>query len=277
MNNQTSRADVLAEFAKGLLHRNTVQRARILTAVYRLREMHAGGELGGELMPEDVHPELPKDSAHLFHYFTFGMALNYQRDSYALWRAATATFDDPWTRAVFEPAEVIRMSERELADRLLRHRLALQHTRHPAIWMRLAASMVDLLDGDIRNLFSATGANVTEILDFIQRQHKSRFPYLSGPKIAHYWLYVLDQYTSAGLQDRASLSVAPDTHVIQASIRLGLVPSGVHQVEAQPLVNAAWSLLFTDTDLLPIDIHTPLWLWSRSKFKLDPCFAEAIC
>lgn len=243
-------------------------RERLLASVYQLRDMYLKGELGGEVMPEDAHPTIPKHSAALFHYFTFGMALNFQRNSYALWQAATATYEDPATRAVFDPIEVAQMSEQTLTSNLLRHRLALQPNRHSAIWRQLAISVAELFKGDIRNLFQSTGGNAREILDCIQRRHKGRFPYLSGPKIAHYWLHVMERYTTVVLQEREALSVAPDTHVIQASIHLGIVSDEVREhTDAQQIVNAAWKSLFAGTDLLPIDIHTPLWLWSRSKFR----------
>ena len=28
-----------------------------------------------------------------------------------------------------------------------------------------------------------------------------------------------------------------------------------------------WKALLTGTDIAPIDVHTPMWLWSRGKFE----------
>jgi hypothetical protein len=56
------------------------------------------GLLGGETMPEDVHPRTAESTDELASYFTLGMCLNYQRDSYALWRACTRAFNDPQAR-----------------------------------------------------------------------------------------------------------------------------------------------------------------------------------
>lgn len=36
---------------------------------------------------------------------------------------------------------------------------------------------------------------VNKIRNYIQKENKSKFPYLSGNKICNYWLYVLYQYT----------------------------------------------------------------------------------
>ena len=30
-----------------------------------------------------------------------------------------------------------------------------------------------------------------------------------------------------------------------------------------------WKELLMGTDLAPIDVHTPMWLWSRGKFEVD--------
>lgn len=79
----------------------------------------------------------------------------------------------------------------------------------------------------------------------------------------------MEQYTDVRFIDRENISVAPDTHVIQASVKLGIISqeesvgSNVQQITAQ-----RWRELLKDTDLSPIDMHTPLWLWSRGKFSV---------
>ena len=97
--------------------------------------------------------------------------------------------------------------------------------------------------------------------------HKKRFPYLSGNKIMNYWLYVMEKYTDMVFVDRWELTVAPDTHIIQASEKLGVIS---HEERAsskvQETVARAWEAILAGTELCPIDVHTPLWLWSRSGF-----------
>lgn len=77
---------------------------------------------------------------------------------------------------------------------------------------------------------------------------KMNFPYLGSNKICNYWLYVMEQYTDVKFVDRENITVAPDTHVIQAS---------------------RWQEILKGTDLFPIDVHTPMWLWSRGKFSVE--------
>lgn len=70
------------------------------------------------------------------------------------------------------------------------------------------------------------------------------------------------------MQNRRHISVAPDTHVIQASVRLGLMGQNEAQSGgAREKAEALWRMLLQNEPLCPIDVHTPLWLWSRGGFK----------
>lgn len=62
--------------------------------VEKLLAMYENGDLGGEVMPEDANPKLEKSSPENYLYFTLPMALNYQRNSYALWESALRTYED---------------------------------------------------------------------------------------------------------------------------------------------------------------------------------------
>jgi hypothetical protein len=235
---------------------------QVVRNVRLLINMHQKGMLGGALMPEDVHPQLDPAGADLCHYFTLCMALNYQRDSYKLWQAATRAWQDAETRFVYTPNAVVNLSRQELSDLLTKHRVALQPNKHTGTWFRLCETLHDHYAGDVRNLLKANDYDIGKILKAITVIQKPLFPYLSGPKISNYWLYVLCQYTALPLTNRQALSVAPDTHVIQASQRLGLCGS----MAASEQVAALWARALAGTDIAPIDIHTPLWLWSRGGF-----------
>jgi hypothetical protein len=239
----------------------------VLLSARRLIAMHRAGLLGGEQMPEDANPALQPGSSDNYHYFTLPMALNYQRNSYSLWQAAKATYDDPSTRPVFSPTEAAKMSVKALATALVKYRVAIQPERHTETWRRICVSVKELLNGDIRNLFRDTRSSVPDILSFVCNEHKRCFPCLSGPKISNYWLYVVDQYTDARLVGKEALSIAPDTHAIQSTVQLGLVdPETASGQNAASAVSLAWRNLLAGTDILPIQVHTPLWLWSRAGF-----------
>ena len=101
-------------------------------------------------------------------------------------------------------------------------------------------------------------------------ENKRDFPYLGGNKICNYWLYVMEKYTDVSFTDRENITVAPDTHVIQASARLGIIsPEEIKSSDVQLIVVQRWKELLEGTEWVPIDIHTPMWLWSRGKFQVE--------
>lgn len=126
-----------------------------------------------------------------------------------------------------------------------------------------------ILQGDIRKLFSDNEYSVQKIKAYIAK-YKKNFPYLGGNKICNYWLYVMEQYTDVKFADRDNITVAPDTHVIQASERLGIISTEeTSHSNVQEIVSDRWREILKGTDLVPIDIHTPMWLWSRGKFSVE--------
>ena len=124
-------------------------------------------------------------------YFTLPMALNYQRNSYTLWKNANKTYKDKETNFVFSPKEVLNRKTEEVQQALTKYKVALQKNKQTEIWITLCRTFVDLFDGDIRKLFIACNNDVDRIRDYIQKENKKSFPYLSETKICNYWLYVI--------------------------------------------------------------------------------------
>lgn len=241
----------------------------ILIKTKKLVLEYKQGILGGEKMPEDEHPCLEIETKQNYMYFTLPMALNYQRNSYVLWECANRMYADSQTRIVFDSKEVCSMPEDLLREYLVQYKVALQPNKQPLIWKRLCQTIENRLDGDIRNLFIMNEFSVKRTMDYIQ-SHKKEFPYLGGNKICNYWLYVLEQYTDIRFVDRENISVAPDTHVIQASQKLGVISEEEALTSnVQIILAERWKDLLRGTDLKPIDIHTPMWLWSRGKFRVS--------
>lgn len=240
----------------------------ILKQVNNLYNMWKNGHLGGEVMPEDANPHLEKSSKENYLYFTLPMVLNYQRNSYTLWESARKTFEDEETRFVFDPKECLKRSFEEVQYALAKYKVALQKQKQTEIWIKLCNTFVELYDGDIRSLFETLDNDVDKIREFIQKENKKKFPYLSGTKICNYWLYVIYQYTDRSFNNIGNLTVAPDTHVIKATHKLGLITDEeLNKSDVQLIVIDRWNKLFKGTKFNPIDIHTPLWLWSRNGFK----------
>lgn len=246
-------------------------REEILKKVDILYMMWNQGKLGGEFMPEDENPHLERGSLENYLYFTLPMALNYQRNSYTLWESANKTYHDLETRFVFNPKEVLNRTFEEVQYALTKYKVALQKNKQTEIWIKLCETFVNLYGGDIRKLFDEFENDVDKIRQFIQKQNKTMFPYLSGTKICNYWLYVIWQYTDREYRNIENLTVAPDTHVVKATYRLGLINDDeLERSDVQLIVIDRWNNLFKGTKYRPIDIHTALWLWSRNGFiELD--------
>lgn len=226
------------------------------------------GELGGEYMPEDSNPGFNKESKENYHFFTLPMALNYQRNSYKLWESCLLTYNDKNTKFVFDIDKVLNCSFDEVKLALTKYKIALQQNKQTEIWIKLCKTIKEYFNGDIRTLFKLCDYNVNKIKNYVQVEHKKDFPYLSGDKISNYWLYVLHQYTDIKLNDLNDLSIAPDTHVIQASKKLNVITEEeFNKNNVQKIVADRWKKILYNSEFSPIDIHTPLWLWSRSGLK----------
>ena len=161
------------------------------------------------------------------------------------------------------------MNEQQLREKLIKYKVALQPNKQPVIWRTICETIENDFAGDIRRLFRDNDYSVQKIKEYIAR-NKKKFPYLGGNKICNYWLYVMEQYTDVKFVDRENITVAPDTHVIQASERLEIISSEeARQGNVQELVAQRWQEMLKGTELVPIDVHTPMWLWSRGKFSVE--------
>lgn len=241
----------------------------IIEKARKLISAHKEGILGGEKMPEDENPQLDKASKENFMYFTLPMALNYQRNSYTLWECANRMYNNEEARDVFDSKAVCRMNNDELREYLVSYKVALQPNKQPIIWRTLCETIENNLGGDIRNLFTSNSYCVENIKNFIAANKKA-FPYLGGNKILNYWLYVLEQYADVKFIDRENILVAADRHIIRASAKLGVISEKeLEQSNVQIIVAERWKEVLQDTELNPIDVHTPMWLWSRNGFSIN--------
>lgn len=241
---------------------------QFLKNVKTLINMHAQGHLGGETMPEDVLIETVKQQ-DLLEVLTLSMALNYQRNSYTLWQAVVKAYHDEKTKWIFHPKTVASSDIAILREALLLHRVGLQPNRHPEIWHRVAQGIVrSSPNGDVEGLLASVHYNIHSLKELMQNTRKSEFPYLSGPKIFNYWLYVLESYSAICWEDRELITIAPDTHILKATVQLGLCPPTVLNggADDRKAVALAWEQALEGTGIAPIDVHTPLWLWSRAGF-----------
>lgn len=235
----------------------------IETCKILLKEYKSGG-LGQTVMPEDSHPVFTNQEERLC-YFTLPMALNYQRNSYALWVAALKTWEDLETRCVFDIEWVSKNSAELLQKKLLKHKLALQPIKHINTWHTIS-STVHTQWSSFENLFVSVEGDFIKLREMIQVTHKKGFPYLSGPKIFNYWSFIISTYGKITLKHRDEIDIAPDTHITKCSVVLGVITGKESQILTKEQISKRWKDLLGGSDIDPIDMHPPLWFWSHNGF-----------
>jgi hypothetical protein len=232
-----------------------------LQRVKELLERFNNGEIP-TLEKHEVNPNLDLGSRENYLYFTLPVCLNFQRSSPAMWAAALATYKDPETNYLFFPEVLAETPLEKIRADLVKHKLALQPNKHVLIWTTIARTLHEHFEDDPRKIVASANNNVLELLQILTVTHKKHFPYLSGPKLSNYWPFILSRFTDVKFNDIHEISIIPDTHVIQSSIKLGIVPA----IATSTQVELAWKDLLKDSGINPVMVHPILWHWSRNRF-----------
>lgn len=234
--------------------------------VNTLLQAYKDGLLGDTTMPEESHPIFHNQEEKLL-YFTLPMALNYQRNSYKLWEAALKTLDDDETKIIFDLKTASQPNTEILRSGLLKYKLALQPNKHIDTWNRISKTVYENW-GSISSLLESSDYDFLKLKEIVQNRYKKSFPYLSGPKIFNYWAYIIQEYADVKLENREYIEIAPDTHVIQASVKLGVISEKEASKISREEISHRWRNSLHGSGIDPIDVHSPLWFWSRNGFKL---------
>ena len=240
-------------------------KSEIQGKIEQLVRAHKEGKLGDQTMPEDTHPEFSNDEQRRV-FFTLPMALNYQRDSYKLWCSARETFLDDDVKLVFDIKFAANADMGTLRQMLTKHKLALQPNNHVAIWQKIS-QVVNENWGTIGGLLDVADYDFVKLQKIVQNDHKKQFPYLSGPKIFHYWCKILGDYCNEELKNRHLIQIAPDTHVIQCAVKLGIMSDEEAKMLSRDDISERFRDILADTGIAPIDLHEPLWFWSKNNFE----------
>lgn len=240
--------------------------SNLIKKCHELIDAYKMGKLGQTRMPEDSNPEFSDCEREVcLSYFTLPMALNYQRDSYKLWEAALETFRDPETRFVFNILEASSRPEEEVRIALLKHRLALQPNKHIHTWRTIATTVKNNW-GSFENLMRTVDEDFLKLKQLIKNDFKKGFPYLSGPKIFNYWSFIISTYGGVHLKNRNQIEIAPDTHITQCSVKLAVITQEEADNFSKEDISKRWREILKGSGIDPIDMHPPLWFWSRNGF-----------
>jgi hypothetical protein len=247
-----------------------MERETIIRVCRDLLDAYKTGRLGQTVMPEDSNPGfVDSEAEERLAYFTLPMALNYQRDSYKLWEAAFKTSQDPETKFVFDMHEASSRPEEEVRQALMRYKLALQPNKHVNTWRTIAKTVYENW-GSFGKLMDAADEDFVRLRQILQVNYKKGFPYLSGPKIFNYWSFILSTYGGVRLKNRDQIDIAPDTHITQCSVRISVITPEEAEALSKEQISGRWRELLAGSGIDPIDMHSPLWFWSRNGFLYYP-------
>ena len=197
-------------------------RNAVLEQVHRLLAAYKAGRLGGEAMPEDENPHLDPASAKTT------CILRCQ------WRSITSAIPTDCgsapTGCMPTPPDgrcsILSASCRRTKRNAAPYSGAVQGRPAAEPTPRHLENTLPHDCGAVRRrpavFLAQNHFRVSEIKAHIAA-HKKDFPYLGGIKICNYWLHVLEAYTDCRFSDRENISIAPDTHVLQSSVRLGVL------------------------------------------------------
>lgn len=236
------------------------RREEVLHFLGSLRTCYQRGEFG-PVVHETV-PDGDSGSRARYLYFTLAPSINFQRRSEAMWSAAFQTFQDPKTSFVFFPENTDRRNA-DYATALACHGLATLRQRHTWIWLSISETLRREFHSDPRSLLASCGYDVVKVKDYVTANRRC-FPYLSGPKLLNYWLYMVSCFTDAELVNRGAISIIPDVHITRATAKIGLASAS--SLTSAAVVERVWREFLDGTDLVPCDLHGPLWRWSRLGF-----------
>lgn len=238
----------------------------IITKCKLLLQAYKDGKLWYMKMPEDENPGFSVEEQEFrLAYFTLPMALNYQRNSYTLRESAKKTYEDPETRDVFDIQKINKMNEALLREKLLKYKVALQPIKHGHSRKTISTTISEHR-WSLRNLFEASNYDFLNLKNTIQIKYKSGFPYLSWPKIFNYWSFIIQSYGWIVLKNSEYIEIAPDTHVTKCSVKLWLITQQESENLSKEQLSEKWRDLLQWTWINPIDMHSPLWFWSRNNF-----------
>lgn len=220
-------------------------------------------------MPEDANPWFSKAEKELcFSYFTLPMALNYQRNSYTLRESVLKSWNDPETKDIFDVKKSSNMDEDTLRKKLMKYKIALQPNKHIHTRKKISET-ISTNRGSIENLFKFTNNDFLKLKNIIQKDFKSWFPYLSGPKIFNYWSFIMWEYWGIKFKNTEFIDIAPDTHITKCSVKLWVITKEEAENLTKEKISEKRREVLKGSGINPINMHPPLWFRSRNNFIFE--------
>ncbi len=169
-------------------------------------------------MPEDALPEgAVRDSSEYRLFLTLTVAIDYLRNANDLWDLARKTFENPKSRSLFNPREVLRRGQSEVRGDLRVSGLLLgqdeeRDGKDLHTWTTLSRTFLEQFGGDPLNLFLAHGMDAIAVLNYMRTEGRL-FPYLKGEKIAPLWIRMMRDNARLTLKNLELIPIPVDVHI----------------------------------------------------------------
>jgi len=238
----------------------------------------AQGILGRKWMPEDVMPAgVETGSLEHILFLTLTVALDYQREAEALWRAARETFADPATRYLFEPKALHETAWQTVREDMQRYRLSKKPGKDCNIWRTVGITFHKQWEGDPQNFLEDCKWDAPTILERLRSgthlnngRQVPDYLFLRGKKIGPLWLRMLRDNADLEIKNLEEVPIAVDVHVARATLALGVVRGGYDGDDEGMYeeIRRAWrqsvkGLEVGGREMVALDVDEPLWHLSK--------------
>ncbi len=240
---------------------------------------NANGIHGRNDMPEDILPNgVERGSLDHLLFITFTTSIDYMRDANSLWEVSRKTFEDPNTRYLYQPSELIRKSLNQIIADMQVHKLSKKINQDAITWRTIGITLYQKWGGDPRKfLESCVWDNLVILKRLEDDSHLEAgkrtpdFPFLKGPKISSLWIRMLrDNIGITHLKKFDEVPIPVDIHIARATLTLGIV-RGKYEGNLSnlfPDIRKAWfeivkGLLIDGRLMIALDLDEPLWHLSR--------------
>ncbi len=248
-----------------------IEIAKILLQTYRRSDLFWDRELGifDKRPPEEIIPNgISKGSREHLLFITLTVALDYMRPAEKLWEASRKTYEDLETRYLFYPEEVVKKEQSELMNDMQKYMLALRPNKDLKIWKTLCETLNSEYDNNPLKLIEKFNYDALELYKYIiAERNKDKFPHLRGKKILPLWLRMMNQQAEIKLDKIDKIPIPVDTHVIKASVMLGIINQDECKNRKGESIKAkireSWSKILEGTEIYPILLDEPLWILSK--------------
>ena len=221
-------------------------------------------------LPESEPPDsTAPDSYERVMFYTLTASIDYMRSASDLWDSARKTMDDQDVRWVFYPSMVSERTMPELVEALSKHKLSKKRNKDAEIWRTICLSLLELFDGDPRNLFKEYDYNAYRIFDAMRNKYGKKFPYLAGSsgtsKILSLWIRIMHKEAGIPFKGLELVPIPIDIHTARASITTGCVVGDFTGKfgELADIAKKAWVEACSNTGYYPLQLDEALWNLGR--------------